>query len=134
MKAQKAANHDSRSSHWLTIGAIVLAALFGASLVALAIWWPFTRDATIRSLEQVSFSEVKIGRFQKSFFPPGYIAQDVTFRRDNAANTRPLARLGKITCRGSWLALLTFTHRITRIDLESLVVHIPAHLPPAIRR
>jgi hypothetical protein len=100
----------------------------------LAIWWPFTREATIRSLEQVSFSEVRIGRFQKSFFPPGYIAQDVTFRRDNAANTRPLARIGKITCRGSWLALLTFTHRISRMELEGVLVYIPAHVPPAIRK
>jgi hypothetical protein len=134
MEAQRAANHDSHLSRWLTISGIVLVALLGAVLVILAIWWPFTRDATMRSLEEVSFSEVKIGRFQKSFFPPGYIAQDLTFRRDNTANTRPLARIGKITCRGSWLALLTFTHRITRMDLEGVVVYIPAHLPPAIRK
>jgi hypothetical protein len=134
MKAQKAANDHSHFLRPLAGSAVILLALLGAALIMLAIWWPFTREATIRSLEQVSFSEVKIGRFQKSFFPPGYIAQDLTFRRDNATNTRPLAKIGKITCRGSWLALLTFTHRITRMDLEGVLVYVPAHLPPAIRK
>ncbi len=134
MKAQKAANHHSCFWLWFTRSAIVLLALLGAALIILAIGWPFTREATVRSLEQVSFSEVKLGHFQKTFFPPGYIAQDLTFRRDNAANARPLARIGKITCRGSWFALLTFTHRITRMELEGVLVYIPAHVPPAIRK
>jgi hypothetical protein len=86
-------------------------------------------------LEQVSLSNVQIGRFEKAFFPhPGYIAQNVAFKRDNAANTRPLARVGKITCQGSWWALLTFTHQITRMDLEGVQVYVPTHLPPAIRK
>ena len=101
----------------------------------LAIWWPFTREATISSLEQVSLSDVKIGRFEMAFFPhPGYVAQNVAFKRDNAANTRPLARIGKITCQGSWWALLTFTHQITRMDLEGVQVNVPTDLPPAIRK
>ena len=69
---------------------IVLLALFGAALAILAIWWPFTREATISSLEQVSLSDVKIGRFEKAFFPhPGYVAQNVAFKRDNTARHAP---------------------------------------------
>ncbi len=120
--------------HWLR-GAIVLVAALVIVLAILAVRWPFTREATIRSLEQVSFSEVKIGSFKKVFFPrPGYIAQDVTFRRDSAPNTRPLARIGKLTCRASWIALVSLTHRIRRMDLEGVQVYIPAHPPPAIRK
>jgi hypothetical protein len=135
MKVQEGTSHHSRFPKWLIRSAIVLLTLVGAAFTALAIWWPFTREATISSLEQVSFSEVKIGRFEKLFFPrPGYIAQDVTFKRDNAMDTRPLARIRKITCRSSWLALLTLTHQIARMDLESVQVYIPAYLPPAIRK
>ena len=135
MKVQEGASYHSRFSKWLIRTAIVLLTLVGTAFTILAVWWPFTREATISSLEQVSFSDVKIGRFEKSFFPrPGYIAQDVTFKRDTAIYARPLARIGNITCRSSWLALLTFTHQIARMDLQGVEVYIPAHLPPAIRK
>jgi hypothetical protein len=59
-----------------------------------------------------------VGDFDKTVFPhPGYVAQDVIFRREKATNSRPLARIEKITCRAR-AALQTFTHRITRMDLE----------------
>ena len=135
MKVQKSASPHSRFLRGLARSAIVLLALLGGALVIVAVWWPFTREATRSSLEQVSLSDVKIGRFEEVFFPhPGYIAQNVAFKRDNAANTRPLARVGKITCQGSWWALLTFTHQITRMDLEGVQVYVPTHLPPAIRK
>ena len=135
MKVQKGGTPHSRFLEGLTRSAIVLLALLGAALTIVATRWPFRREATISSLEQVSLSDVKIGRFEKVFFPhPGYIAQNVAFKRDNAANTRPLARVGKITCQGSWWALLTFTHQITRMDLEGVQVYVPTHLPPAIRK
>ncbi len=130
-----AAVHHSRFSHGLTGTLIVLLGLLCLVLAILALRWPFTREATIRSLEQVSASDVKIDRFDKSFFPrPGYIAEGVTFSRDSAVNSRPLASIGKLTCRASWFALLTFTHRIRRMDLEGVHVYIPAHVPPAIRK
>src|SRR6478609_6098771 len=128
MKVQKSASPHSRFLRGLARSAIVLLALLGGALVIVAVWWPFTREATRSSLEQVSLSDVKIGRFEEVFFPhPGYIAQNVAFKRDNAANTRPLARVGKIKCQGSWWALLTFTHQITRMDLEGVQVYVPTH-------
>jgi hypothetical protein len=84
-------------------GGVVLLILFGGVLLLLTAKWPFTREATIRSLERVSASDVQIINFQKSFFPrPGYIAQGVTFQRPGS---RPIARIGNITCRASSLAL-----------------------------
>src|SRR3954453_10913460 len=113
----------------LRVVLIVLLGLLGIVLAILAVNWPFTQEATIRSLEQVSASVVKIGRYEKVFFPhPGYIASDVTFSRESAANSRPLGSIGKLTCRASWHTLLTFTHRIARMDLERVHVYIPAHV------
>ncbi len=124
-----------RAQLWrrLKIGAVVLVILVGAALVILAAKWPFAREATINSLEQVSASEVRIARFRKSFFPyPGYVAQNVTFSR--GASTPPIARISQITCRATWFALITFTHRIDRMDLSGVQVYIPAHIPPPVRR
>jgi hypothetical protein len=134
MKVREIVNRHPKLRHW-RIGVVILLALFGAILCILAARWPFTQRATVRSLEQISLSDVNIGRFEKKFFPhPGYIAQEVTFTRGNAANTPPLASIDKLTCRASWFSLLSFTHRITRMDLEGLRIYIPTHLPPAIRK
>ncbi|HEX4169703.1 MAG TPA: hypothetical protein VHZ55_29925, partial [Bryobacteraceae bacterium] len=80
-----------RLSHRLGILLIVLLILTGVELITLAIKWPFTRRESVVSLEQVSETDVQIGKFHMLFVPhPGYIAQDVTFRRDSALSNRPL--------------------------------------------
>jgi AsmA-like C-terminal region len=118
----------------LRIAAIVLLVLIGAASMFLAWKWPFTRGATIESLERVSASDVKIGRFEKLYFPhPGYVAHEVTFTRDRGS-ARPLATVRKVTCQGSWVDILTYTHRVSRIDLEGAQVYIPRHVPAAIRK
>ncbi len=126
--------HWVKLLHRLTIGAVILAILFGAALLILALKWPFTRAATIRSLENVSESDVQITQFQESLFPPGYIAQGVTVKRDGRQNDRAIANIGKVICRATWPALLTLTDRINRIDLVNVQIYIPAHVPPPIRR
>jgi hypothetical protein len=129
---RECATHRARLLHLLTAGAVVLLVLFGGVLLVLAAEWPFTREATIRSLERVSASDVHIINFQKTFFPsPGYVAQDVTFKRPGS---RPIATIGKITCKGTWAAMLSFTHRISRMDLDGVQVYIPAHVPPPLRK
>lgn len=109
--------------------------LVGAALLILAARWPFTRRATIQSLEQVSASEVQIIGFRETFFPsPGYIAQEVTLSRDHRPGVRPIATIAEINCRTTWPSLITFTHRISRMDLEGVQIYIPAHVPPPVRR
>jgi hypothetical protein len=129
---RESATHRARLLHLFKIGGVVLLILLGGVLLILAARWPFTREATIRSLERVSASDVEITNFRKSFFPhPGYIAQNVIFKRPGS---RPIARIGKITCRATWLALLSFTHRINRMDLGGVQIYIPTHVPPPVRK
>jgi hypothetical protein len=131
----KAPRISSWHSRRLGIAAIILLVLLATVAVILVFKWPFTKKEVISSFEQVSQCDVHVGRFQKIFFPqPGYIVQDVIFRRDTAPGTRPIAKVAKVTCRGSWAALLIFRHRITRMDLEGTQVYIPSHVPPAIRK
>jgi AsmA-like C-terminal region len=115
-------------------GGAVLAALFVIIGVLLATHWPFTRKAAIYSLERVSSSEVHMGRFRKIFFPhPGYVIEDLRLTRHSGPGTPPLVSVRRVTCRGSWLAVLSFTHRVKQIRLEALHVYIPAHVPPPVR-
>ncbi len=129
------AEHRTRLFHHLKIAVIVLLCLVAGMLLVLAARWPFTRQATIDSLEQVAASDVHISGFQKRFFPhPGYVAEDVIFTRGSDSGTPPIVKIGKITCRATWFALITFTHRINRMELNGVQVQIPAHVPPPVRK
>jgi hypothetical protein len=115
-----------------TIGGVISVGTLAA--VLLTARWPFTCSKAVESFERISSSEVRISDFRKIFLPqPGYIAQSVTFTRGGPGNG-PLATIRKITCRATWLALITFTHRINSMDLEGLKIEIPAHLPPPVRK
>ncbi len=129
---RESATHRASLSHLFKIGGVVLLILFGGVLLVLTAKWPFTREATIRSLERVSASEVQITNFRKSFFPEPWL--HCSGRNIQAAGSRPIARIGKITCRATWLELLSFTHRIKRMDLGGVQIYIPAHVPPPVRK
>jgi len=129
------ATHRATLLHRLRLGGIILLILFGGALLVLAVKWPFTREETTRYMEQISSSEVQMANFERLYFPqPGYIAQNVTISREPKPGAPPLVRIGKITCQTTWPALLTFTHRISRIDLENVQVYIPDHVPPPVRK
>src|SRR6266576_3609025 len=91
---------------WGVVIAIVLALAIG-SLVFLARNWPFTEAAVVQSLEAASSSKVKIGSFQRTYFPhPGCIARDVVFRHQSVNDTPPLIAIRELTVRGSFLGML----------------------------
>ena len=117
------------------IAARILAIVVFGALGVLAVKWPFTRTATIQSLERVSLTDVRIEEFHKTFFPrPGYVASNVTFVRDSSGRTPPLAKIRKATCHTSWFMLISFTHRINRMELEGLQVFIPRRIPAPVRK
>ncbi|MBV9443159.1 MAG: hypothetical protein JO217_10720, partial [Acidobacteriaceae bacterium] len=126
------------SARWLRYGkAAILVFLIAGGVVGLidSVEWPFTKQRTIRSLEEVSGCRVEIGGFREVFFPhPGYDAEEVRFQRGSGGNQVSLGKVGKVATRGSWLAVLSFTHRLMRIDLNGLEVRIPKQVPTPIQR
>ncbi|MBV9612074.1 MAG: hypothetical protein JO091_06360 [Acidobacteriaceae bacterium] len=118
----------------MKISAVILVFLLLGALLVLATKWPFTRQVTLESLERVTSSDVKIGAFRQTFLPyPGYVAQDVTFTR-GASGVPPIASIRQIACRTTWFTLISFTHRIQRMDLAGVQVYLPRPVPPAIQK
>ena len=115
-----------RRSHKKIAVALVSAAIAVlVVLVLLAMNWPFSRQAVIKSLQEVSSSTVEIGRFHGTYFPqPGCVAEDVTFRRNSDPSTPPLITVGKLAIRSSFLGLLT--HHVSQIRAERLHIVISA--------
>ena len=110
------------------------------ALVVLAMHWPFTKQAVIKSLQEASSSTVEITDFHGTYFPfPGCIAEGVTFRRSSDPNAPPLITVGKLTIRSSFIGLVR--GRVTQVRAEGLHIIIsssgtaqksPSHSNPTI--
>ena len=108
------------SGKYVRWGLLGIVALAGILLGLLAANWPFTRQAIIERLEQVSSTRVEIRGFQKTFFPyPGCIAEEVTFRSIASANgpkaQDPVITIRRLTIESTFFGLLSKPGRIKSI-------------------
>jgi hypothetical protein len=100
-----------------------IAVVVVVALVLLVVYWPFTKQAVIKSLQDASSSTVDITDFHGTYFPfPGCIAEEVIFRRSSDPNTPPLITVGKLTIQSSFLGLVT--RHVTQIRAEQLHIII----------
>jgi AsmA-like C-terminal region len=89
------------------------------ALVVLAMHWPFTKQAVIKSLQDASSGAVEIADFHGTYFPfPGCIAEGVIFRHSSDPNATAFITVGKLTIQGSFLGLLT--SNVSQIRAEKL--------------
>ena len=95
------------------------------AFILIALHWPFTEAAVIKSLQQASSSKVEVGKFRSTYFPhPGCVAAGVIFRRELNANTPPLVTVQRLTIQGSYLGLVT--KHVPRIRTEGMTIFIPS--------
>src|ERR1700675_4354010 len=111
-------------SHKTAVVLISTAIAVVVALVLLAVHWPFTKQAVIKSLQDASSSAVEITDFHGTYFPfPGCIAEEVIFRRSSDPNAPALITVGKLTIQSSFLGLVT--RNVTQIRAEKLHITIP---------
>ena len=82
----------------LLLGFVIAAALLGRH------YWPFTESAIRKNLASASSAQVQIGSFHKKYFPPGCIAENVSFRRDGSE--QPFITIRRLTISSNFAALL----------------------------
>ena len=121
-------NSNDRVSAWiiprrllfisLTVTALVL--LIATILVAAK--WPFSREALTRELEGLGEGTVQIGGFKTTYFPPGCVAQNVTFRAPGETNSQLPITVEKMTIIGSYLGMFERPKHIRHIELEHLKI------------
>ncbi len=104
---------------WIAVAVVVVLLIVGGTLLALH--WPFTRAALIRSLEQDSQGQVEMGSVREIYFPhPGCVAENVVIHRDAGS---PQLTIQRLTIVGSYLGML---HRyIPRVIAEGAVLNVP---------
>jgi hypothetical protein len=113
--------------HWY-----VLAGGVAVLLIAVVIgWlvnehWPYRYKNIKPMLENVFASHVTIGKYHRIYFPnPGFVADDVTLKRNTAPNLPPVGSIDHVRVEGRWIDLLLFRHRVKRVEADGLHVVIP---------
>jgi len=109
---------------WLIIGAllIVIAAIVA---IVLACKWPYTQPAVTKALQDRFARTVQIRSFRKTFFPPGCVAEGVSFLHRHRKDLPPLITVQTLIIRGSYNGLLRIHPRLDGVEIKRLHVLIP---------
>lgn len=105
----------------ITLALLTLALILGVLLFAAR--WPFTRSKVIADLEQEMQGRVEIGKFHQTWFPPGCVAENVTFiGYGNLANATPIT-VRRLSILGSFHGL--FSRHVSVLQAEGVRVIAP---------
>jgi hypothetical protein len=85
--------------------------------------WPFTRNHVLQEIAESTSSNVTIGPFHHTFFPPGCVAEQVVLRRGAAPESQAKMTVRKMIIQGSWTGLLS--KHVALIRLEGADVVFP---------
>src|SRR5271157_2487812 len=107
---------------WLIIGAslIVIAVIV---VIVLACNWPYTQQAVAKALRDRFARTVQIRSFRKTYFPPGCVAEGVSFLHRKRKDLPALITVQTLIIRGSYNGL--FRKRVDEVQVKGLHVLIP---------
>jgi len=109
------------SSRWIKIGTFLALVVIGGAAVLLPLSrWPFTRDIVVRALQEKFSSRVEVKAFHGTYFPPGCIAEGVTFRRNSDRDDPPIATIEKLTIQGAYWEFFRTPKRVQGVRIEGL--------------
>jgi len=90
----------------------------------------FSEKSTTQMLEAQTGRTVKIGTFNKTYFPPGFIARDIRFlSQDHPDKGGPAITIEELVVKADWVRIVTFTRVISQVDIYKLHLRIPARGP-----
>src|SRR5438270_1658460 len=123
----------SRNRHsgrrWL-LGALIAGAVLAiVGLVCLAINWPFKKQAVIDALQESSVRSVTIDHFYRTYFPPGCVAEGISFLHRKHKDKPPLISIRRLTIQGSYARLFTVQRHLSLVRVEGMHVTVPPKGP-----
>jgi Tfp pilus assembly protein PilE len=118
MRSGARLDHGRRTHKVLfTVAGVVVAVLI-AGILLLHHYWPFTESAVRADLASASAANVHFAHFHDTYFPPGCVADDVVFQRQDSDH--PLITMRRLTIR-SYLGGLLYSH-VSLIRAEGMHV------------
>jgi hypothetical protein len=113
---------------WQIIGAslIVIAVIV---VIVLACNWPYTQQAVAKALQDRFARTVQIRSFRKTYFPPGCVAEGVSFLHRKRKDLPALITVQTLIIRGSYNGLFRIHKRVDEVQVKGLRVLIPPPNP-----
>ena len=108
------------SSRRITIGTLLALVVIGSAALLLLSRWPFTRDVVVKALQEKFSSSVEVTAFHGTYFPPGCVAEGVTFRRNSDREDPPIATIQKLTIQGAYWEFFRTPKRVRLVRIEGL--------------
>lgn len=111
---------------WIPTGVTAGAILY---LAAIAMNWPFTQQALIDVLQERSLRTVTVGRFYRTYFPPGCTAEDIRFLHRKHKEKQPLITVQKLVLVTSYSRILLLQNRLSLVRIMDMHVTVPPSAP-----
>lgn len=125
---QKRQRQKRSARRALWIGAVVSACIC-AYAVIIALHWPFEKQKIIDALQERSARTVTIGRFTRTYFPPGCIAEDIRFLHRKHKEKAPLITVRKLVMVTSYSKVATLQERLSLVRVTDMHVTVPPSEP-----
>jgi hypothetical protein len=118
----------AQGRRWLLIGAsLIVIAVTG--VIVLAWNWPYTPQAVTEALEDRFARTVHIRTFHKTYFPPGCVAEGVSFLYRKRNDLPALITVQMLIIRGSYNGFFRLHKRVDEVQGKGLRVLIPPPRP-----
>jgi hypothetical protein len=115
----------STVARWWLILCCCLAVAFSGVVIRVMLKWPFTREAVTVALQDRFARAVEIRNFRRTYFPPGFIAEGVSFLHREHKNLPPLITVQTLTLQGSYAGLFSVQKRVGHVQVAGLHVFVP---------
>jgi len=107
-------------------GCVVLLCILTVGLYFVDQRWPYRYRNVKPVLESVFASKLTIDHYHRTYFPhPGFVATEMTLRRNTAPNLPPVGSTQELVVQGRWIDLLLLRNRVWLVDVTGLHVVIP---------
>ncbi len=133
--AEQAANHVAisrkhfQARRWWILGALAVVACLVIYATVLILNWPFTEQAVIDVLQERSVRSVTIDHFRRTYWPPGCVAEGISFLHRQHKNKPPLITIRKLVIQGSYARLLTVSRSLSKVVVVGMHVTVPPKQP-----
>lgn len=112
----------------LIVGAFVVVILGGAAIL-LVRNWPFTRQAVTVALQDRFARTVEIRNFRTTYFPPGCVAEGISFLHRTHKDLPPLITVRTLIVQASYFGMFGLHKRVGQVQVIGLHVLVPPKSP-----
>jgi hypothetical protein len=121
--------HGRTIVRWCLIVGAFVAVIFGGATILLVRNWPFTRQAVTAALQDRFARTVEICNFRTTYFPPGCIAEGISFLHRTHKNLPPLITVRTLNVQASYSGMFSLHKRVGQVQVIGLHVLVPPRSP-----